>query len=121
MEIVAKFEPNHLTEQKLEKIPLDVLFEAAKVTLDMTLSKNYFPFDTGKLNETSAEKGVRYCEGGCYIGSFTDYASYVWNLPQKPTHWTNDDTKAQWYAYTLKTHGKTILETAINKTWKDKF
>ena len=121
MEVKASFEPNILTERKLKEIPNDVLYAVAKETLDMTLSKNYIPFKSGDMNRSSASGGVRTCEGGYYIGSFTDYATRVWNLPQETTNWTNKDSKSKWYAYTLKVHGKTILDTAVNQAWKDKF
>lgn len=121
MQVIAKFEPNVITEQKLKRIPNEVLFAVAKQTLDMTISNRYMPFKSGDMQKSSASGGVKTCEGGCYIGSFTDYATRVWNLPQETTNWTNTDSKSKWYAYTLKVHGKTILDSAVSQAWKDEF
>ena len=124
MEIEAKFEKNILTEKKIKKIPNEILFSVAKQTLDFTIP--IIPMSVGKatsgtLRRTSVQGGVRTCEGGYFIGSFTDYASRVWNLDDNSTNWSTTGTHSQWYARTLKEKGKVILENATNQTWKDNF
>lgn len=126
MEVIASFEPNVLTEKKMKRIPNEVMFAVAKETLDMSIP--HIPMsDTvnhaGTLRRSSGrgESGVHPIDNGCYIGSFTDYASYVWNMDDMTTNWTTSDTHSQWYAWTLKQYGKVILENAVNETWKDEF
>lgn len=119
MEVTATFEPNIKTEKALDKLPDDILYIVARETLDLTDSLQYFPVLSGDLERSSMSNGVRECSGGYYIGSFTDYSSHVWNLPQETTNWTNPTTKSHWYAYTLKTYGQLIIDTAVNHAWKE--
>lgn len=124
MQVIAKFEPNLLTEQKLKRIPDEVLFSIAKQTLDFSIP--IIPMSIGRatsgtLRRTSVQGGVRSMDGGYYIGSFTDYASRVWSMDDDITNWSTPGTHSQWYARTLKEKGKVILENAVNQTWKDEF
>lgn len=118
MQVIAKFEPNLKTERNLSKLPDQVVFGVAKNTLDLTISKEFIPRKSKDMLRSSEAGGVRGSNSQYYIGSFTDYASYVWKMPQS-TNWTNKQSKSQWYAYTLKVYGKTILDNAVNKAWKD--
>ena len=107
MEVVAKFEPDVLTERKIKRIPNDVLFICAKETLDMSIphipmSKDKDHAGTLRRSSGRGEQGVHELDNGYYIGSFTEYASYVWNMDDVSTHWTTSDTHSQWYAWTLK-------------------
>lgn len=117
----VKFEPNLKTEKGLKKIPDDVLYSIARQTLD--LSYTTIPLsgekNAGKLRNTSMAHGVRKGYGGYFIGSFTNYAQYVWKMNDERTNWTTPGTHSQWYARTLKEKGKMILDNAVNKTWKE--
>ena len=119
MEVKAEFEPNLKTQNGLKNLPNAFLYTVAKETLDMTDSLQYFPVKRGVLERTSMAVGVKGTEGGYYIGSFTEYASRVWDLPQETTNWTNPNTKSKWYAYTLKNYGQLIIDTAIERAWKE--
>lgn len=124
MEVEAKFEPNVLTEQKLRRIPDDVVYKVAKITLDMSIPSIPMSIGlptSGTLRRTSVQGGVRSYENGYCIGSYTQYASRVWNLDDNTTNWSTPGTHSQWYARTLKEKGKVILENAINQAWKDEF
>lgn len=118
MEVSCKLEWNKKTKNGLDRIPNEILHAVAKETLDMTRSKRFIPYKTGKLDETSADYGARKCSDGYCIGSFTNYASSVWKMPQS-TNWTNKSSKSKWYAYTLKRYGQTIIDTAISQAWKE--
>ena len=118
MEITCSVEWNTKTLTGLHRIPDGTLYTIAKETLEMTISKEYIPWRTGDMMFSSVGNGVRGSNGDYYIGSFTNYASYVWVMPQNSTNWTNPNSKSKWYAYTLKNHQKTIIDNAINKTWK---
>lgn len=121
-QVVATFEPNIKTEKNLNKLPNEVLYVIAKETLDMTIP--HIPMSVGKatsgsLRRTSASGGVRSGYGGWYIGSYTDYATHVWNMDDNKTNWTTPDTHSEWYARTLKKSGQVILDTAVNRSWKE--
>lgn len=122
MQVVAKFEPNLLVERKLNELPQDVLYTIARETLDMSI--HTIPMSvglptSGSLRRTSSARGVFSVGDGYAIGSFTDYASRVWNYNDLNTNWTTPGTHSQWYARTIKQYGKTILDTATNRAWKE--
>lgn len=126
MEVVAKFEPNLKVEQSLKRLPDEVMFAIAKETLDFSIPhipmsniKNH----SGTLRRSSGrgESGVHKTGEGYYIGSFTDYASRVWKMDDATTNWTTSNTHSQWFAYTLKRYGKTIIDNAVKQAWKDEF
>lgn len=122
MEIVAKFEPNLITEKKLNNLPQDVLYSAARQTLDMSV--HIIPMSvglptSGSLRRTSMARGVFSVGEGFAIGSFTTYASAVWGMNDLTTNWTTVGTHSQWYARTIKQYGKTILDNAVNRAWKE--
>lgn len=119
MEITTEFQWNEKTRKGLNKVPDDILYSVARMTLDYTVSQKLIPRDTGKMERSSISGGVRGSSGDFYIGSFTNYASRVWNLPQATTNWTNPTSKSQWYAYTLKKYGTSIIDNSINKSWKE--
>ena len=121
MEITYEFQWNKQVQRGLNKIPDDILYTAAKETLDMSVPKipmSNIKGHSGTLRRSSTAGGVRGGNGDYYIGSFTNYASSVWVMPQNSTNWTNPNSKSKWYAYTLKNHKKTLLDSAINKAWK---
>ena len=117
MDVDAELRLNPKVMNGLKRIPDDILYTIAKETLDMTRSNEAFPRNTKKLQMTSVAGGVRGSNGDYYIGSYTNYAKYVWKMPQS-TNWTNKRTKSKWYSYTLKTYGRTITDIAINKSWR---
>ena len=119
MNVSVEFQWNDKTKRGLQKIPDDILYIIARQTLDYTTSLQYFPKKSGVMERSSLGAGVRGSSGDFYIGSFTKYASTVWNYPQEGTNWTNPNSKSQWYAYTLKKFGQTIIDNAIAKSWKE--
>ena len=114
--ISIEFKPNVKTQNGLKKIPDLVLYSIARQVLDM--SYNTIPKDTGKLRSSSIGAGVRGGNGDYYIGSYTDYASYVWEMPQT-TNWSEPGTNSQWYTRTIKEKGTVIVNDAVNRAWKD--
>lgn len=120
MEVSYHFEWSKKTLLGLKYIPADIMYAIARQTLDLTISNEYIPWRTGDMMLSSVAGGIGR-DGGVdyYIGSYTNYASSVWKMPQYSTNWTNPNSKSRWYAYTLKHHSKTILENAVNKAWRD--
>ena len=118
MEITCSLEWNTKTLTGLHRIPDGTLWTIAKETLDMTVSKEYIPWRSGNMMFSSVTNGVRGTNGDYYIGSYTNYASSVWKMPQTSTNWTNPNSKSKWYAAMLMYYKETILNNAINKVWK---
>ena len=121
MEITCSVEWNTKTLTGLHRIPDGTLYTIAKETLDMSVPKipmSNITGHSGTLRRSSTAGGVKGGNGDYWIGSYTNYASSVWKMPQSTTNWTNPKSKAKWYAYTLKNHQKTIIDNAINKSWR---
>lgn len=121
MEVTYEFKWDKKTENGLNHIPNDILYSIAKQVLDMSapiIPKSNIPNHRGTLRRATASGGVRGGNGDYYIGSYTNYASSVWNMPQS-TNWTNKKSKSKWYAYTLKVYGQVIINNAIEQAWKE--
>lgn len=121
MNVSYEFKWNPKTKKGLERIPDDILYEIAKQTLDYAtphIPKSVGKKTSGQLRTSSVAGGVRGSNGDFYIGSYTGYASRVWKFNDSTTNWSTPDTHSQWYAYALKKYGRTIIDIAINKSWK---
>lgn len=124
MEVSVKLVPNTKTQAGLKVIPDRVIHTVARMTLDTARDTDIIPMSPpgtktrGQLRRTSMAGGVRGSNGNYYIGSYTSYASYVWKMPDS-TNWTDKKSNNRWYTRTLKRHGQTITQNAINKTWRD--
>ena len=117
MEVELKWSPK--VQKGLKNIPDDILYLIAKQTLD--LSVPMIPMSTkkntsGTLRRSSVAGGVRGGNGDFYIGSYTHYAKYVWNMEN--VHWTTPGTNSKWYARTLKKNGQIIINNAIKQSWR---
>lgn len=124
MEVSCKLDWDKKTKKGLERIPKEILVAVAKQTLDMSIPM--IPMSntkghSGTLRRSSGrgESGVHLTSDGCYIGSFTNYASSVWKMNDTTTNWTTPGTHSQWFARTLKRNGTTIINNAINQSWKE--
>lgn len=120
MEITYEFQWNKQVQIGLNKIPDDILYTIAKETLDMsvpTIPMSNIKGHSGTLRRSSTAGGVRGGNGDFYIGSYTNYASSVWKMPDS-TNWTTPGTNNKWYARTLKEHSSIIIDNAINKSWR---
>ena len=121
MNVSYEFKWNPKVYKGLQRIPDDILSEIAKQTLEYAtphIPKSVGKRTSGTLRRTSVAGGVRGSNGDFYIGSYTGYATRVWNFNDSNTNWSTPDTHSKWYAWTLKRYGKTIIDTAINQSWK---
>lgn len=106
-------------KQQLLNIPDKTMYEVARNTLDLTYT--HIPLsnmvNAGKLRQSSTSAGVRGDRGNYHIGSYTDYAKFVWSMGNN-TNWTTPGTFGKWYAEIWKRNGKQILQSALerNKT-----
>jgi len=121
MEITYEFQWNNKVLNGLQKIPDDILYTIARQTLDRSyplIPMSNLVNHKGTLRRSSIGGGVKGSSGDYYIGSYTNYASRVWSMPES-TNWTTPRTNNKWYARTLNKYGKTIIDNAINKSWKE--
>ncbi len=105
------------TENKiLKEIPDRIIYDTARTTLD--LSFPIMPERTGKMRGTSLAHGVQGGNGVYRIGSYTDYASIVYTMPES-TNWTTPGTQAYWFKETWQKFGQSILQEAIEREFKE--
>ena len=114
MEITYEFQWNQKVKNGLKTIPDDILYSIARQTLD--LSYPIIPKDTKKMSISSISNGVKGSDGDFYIGSFTNYASSVWKMTN--VNWTTPGTDNKWFARALNKHSKTIIDNAVNQSWR---
>jgi hypothetical protein len=119
MEVSYEFQWNDKVRLGLDKIPDDILYEVARQTLDRSyalIPKSNLKNHAGTLRRSSISGGVRGSSGDYYIGSYTTYASSVWKMTN--VNWTTPGTNNKWFARTLDRYGTTIIDSAINKSWR---
>lgn len=116
MDVQTKVEWNSGARQELKEMPDRAVYTIARITLDTTyqhipLSRNK---NAGKLRQTSMDAGVRGGNGNYYIGSYTDYAKYVWNMGDG-TKWSTPGTFGKWYEEVFKQNYSKIVNTALER------
>lgn len=89
-----------------------IIFQIASETLRE--SETTIPKDTGKMRKSSITAGVKGSNKDYYIGSYTSYATYVWNFPDD-THWTTQGTNNRWFERVWKEHGTKIKNNVIER------
>ena len=89
-----------------------ITYATARQTLDITFP--HIPKLTGKMRKTSMAAGVRGQNGNYYIGSYTNYAKYVWVKP-KSTNWSEPNTFGKWYEEIWKKQGKSIVDSCVGR------
>ena len=111
-DIIVKWKPG-VKEKITNETPDRIMYEIASMTLDMSFTG--IPLGkTGNLRKTSKAAGVRGQNGNYYIGSYTNYAKYVWDMPES-TNWTTPGTNSQWYKRYWQKHGKSISKNVIER------
>lgn len=89
-----------------------IMYAIARQTLDRSLV--HIPLKSGKMRQTSMSAGIRGSNGNYYIGSYTDYAKYVWVMPST-TNWSEPGTFGKWYQETYKKFMKNIVSISIKE------
>ena len=112
--------PKELPVKELNQYIDDVVFNTARITLDLTNSKGHFPYLSGDLNRAAMAEGVRTLGNKTYgLGADgADYAPEVWKYPQNGTNWTNPETYAQWYMTEFKNDKELIMSRAVESAKK---
>lgn len=97
----------------LEEFPDKIVYTIASMTLDMSYTT--IPLgETGNLRKTSKSAGVRGSNKDYYIGSYTNYAKFVWLMPES-TNWTTPGTDSQWYKRYWEKHKTMIVKNALER------
>lgn len=103
-------------KQQIEQVSNKVMYEIARETLDVSFT--HIPLSTnknaGKLRQSSTGGGVKGDGCNYYIGSYTNYAKYVWSMGND-TNWSTSDTFGKWYGETWKKQGRQILTSAVER------
>jgi len=115
-DIVVKWSPG--AQNKLLNVyPDTIVYQVARMTLDMSYTT--IPLsnrkNAGQLRRTSMAAGVRGSNKNYYIGSYTDYAKYVWKMPNESTNWSTPGTNSQWYLRYWNKSGKSVINTVLER------
>lgn len=115
MKVQAKVRFIRKNLQKVEQAPDKIMYAIARMALDMSFTK--IPKLTGATRQTSTSAGVRKRGNSYVIGSYTDYASYIWDMESRISNvnWSEPGTMSFWYEDTWKKKGQKIKTEAINK------
>lgn len=112
MKVNATFNWDKAVKKKIEQMPDRVVYGIARATLDNVGSMQVTPWKSGTMERSMYSAGVQKDGDGYYIGNFTDYASYVYKMPQK-TNWTRPSSKAQWFENVWNLKGEAITNETI--------
>ena len=104
--------PNQATQDKLKKLPKEILKEFARSILND--SSNLVPFRTGNMWKRTMQAGVKENSDGVYIESPVWYANYVWNMGVN-TNWTTPGTTSRWFQVAMDRYGDTELEMVVGR------
>lgn len=109
--VYVKFE-NGVENKLTNTIPDKIIYDIATITLNATFPT--IPERTGRMRQSTLARGVQ--GGNCHykIGSYTNYAAYVYNMPDK-TNWTTAGTNGEWFIRTWKQKGKSITSQAVGR------
>lgn len=112
MKVSASFNWDNTVKKKIEQMPDRIIYGIARATLDTVGSMQVTPWKSGTMERSMYSKGVQKNSDGYYIGNFTDYASYVYVMPQK-TNWSRAGSKAQWFETVWEQKGEAITNECI--------
>ena len=104
--------PNKTTQEKLKKLPTEILREFARAILND--SSNIVPFRTGNMWRRTMQAGVKENTDSVYIESPVWYANYVWNMGVN-TNWTTPGTTSRWFQVAMDRYGDTELDMVVER------
>ena len=99
-------------EEITHNTPDKIMYDIAENTLAITYPT--IPELTGKMKQTSLAHGVKGSNLNYTIGSYTNYASYVYVMSKK-TNWTTPGTNAYWFNEVWVKHSKSIVSEAVER------
>ena len=114
VDVNFKWQPG--AKNKIKQAPKKMLYDIAKITLDMSYQN--IPLsnrkNSGRLRISSANGGVREDNQGYYIGSYTNYAKYVWEMGGN-TKWSTPNTFGKWYKEVYRKQYNNINKQAVER------
>ena len=115
-DVIVKWSPG--AQNKLLNVyPDTIMYQIARMTLDMSYAM--IPLsnrkNAGQLRRSSMAAGVRGSNKNYYIGSYTDYAKYVWQMPNESTNWSTPGTASEWYKRYWNKSGKSVVNTVLER------
>lgn len=108
--VEVRLNPN--LQKTLTQVSDKMIYAIASDTLRE--SETTIPMRTGKMRRSSIQAGVKGSNKDYYIGSYTKYASRVWNFPDN-TNWTTPGTNNRWYERVWKEKGTLIQKNAVER------
>ena len=113
MQAKVKFYRKNL--QKIQQSPDKIMYAVARIVLDSSFHK--IPKLTGATRQTSTSAGVRKRDNSYVIGSYTNYASYIWDMSSRipNVNWSEPGTISYWYEDTWKKKRNKIITEAVNQ------
>lgn len=112
MKIVVENNIRPDLEAKLVERADRIIYGVANETLKQ--SETTIPLRTGAMRQSSMNAGVKGSNLDYYIGSYTNYASRVWNFPDD-TNWTTPGTNNRWYERIWDEKGQLILKNIVER------
>lgn len=116
MEIEIKITKEIPVEQ-INKFEDNVVYNTAVVTREYTKSRNTFPYLTGRLMRSEVASPIVGSNKTYGLTAGVDYAVSVWSMNN--VHWTNPNTKPQWYYRNFQEKKEGIITNAIYKALKE--
>lgn len=115
MKVQAKVRFIRKNLQKVEQAPDKIMYAIASATLDTSFKK--IPKLHGDTRQTSKAAGVRKRGNSYVIGSYTEYASYIWDMSSRipNVNWSEPGTMSYWYEDTWKKKRNKIITEAVNQ------
>ena len=104
--------PNKATQDKLRKLPKEILSEFARAILND--SSKLVPFRTGNMWKRTMRAGVKEDSEGVYIESPVWYANYVWNMGVN-TNWTTPGTTSKWFQVAMDRYGDSEFDMVVGR------
>ncbi len=100
-------------KEKILNAPSTIMYGVARMTLDMTYPT--IPMKSGEMRRSSMSAGVRSNNNEYWIGSYTRYATRVYNLNDSTTNWTTPGTNSQWYKKVWNSKKNLIIDTIVER------
>ena len=103
--------------QQIDTFEDKVVYNTAVSTREYTKSRHNYPYLTGKLMRSEVAAPIVGSHKTYGLTAGVDYAVDVWGKTN--VHWTNPNTKPQWYYRNFQLHGYGFLTEAVFKAKKE--
>jgi hypothetical protein len=104
-------------KKEIEVFQDRTIYNCATITRETTKANNSFPYLTGKLMRSEVALPISGKNKEYSLLTGVDYAKRVWGY--KNAHWTNPQTKPQWYQTIFELQKNVILTAATIQAKKE--